>query len=541
MGESTWTWELSADYGRNDTDVRTEGEFRADRLKLALGPSGLDVSGDIVCGKPDAETGLVPPQNAIPGCVPMNLFGGQGPDGTGTITQAMLDYATTTLTDRGYNEQQLYELIFRGDWGAIQDRAIKWAVGVTHRNEKAAARLDPAKLEGTAGNAPTNLDHGGEFRTNEAYAESVVPLLSGLPAAESLNLTGGLRYSDFSSFGSVTTYQAGLMYRPVQSITLRGSYGTVFRAPPIAALYTSNLNAITFFVDPCGNSPTPEQQVHCAAAGVPGGSYVQPENDPTLVVLGGNRDLQPEKGDSVSGGITLAPDWADGLELSIDYWRTSLDDVIVIDPGGQVYLDACADSGVPDACARIRRGPDGSLISVDKRHANGASLVASGYDLDLGYTRPWLGGEFSTRLFASYLEQYDYVPAKGAATLDVAGTEQFPFGALPHWRGLGFLQYSHGDWTGSYQVQYIGTMRECGEDNDPTVFSGCRTIDDRWYQDLRLQYRFVVGPTLTFAISNLGNEDPPRVNFDSSGANTDSAAYPLLGRTYFLQLSYRIE
>jgi outer membrane receptor protein involved in Fe transport len=141
----------------------------------------------------------------------------------------------------------------------------------------------------------------------------------------------------------------------------------------------------------------------------------------------------------------------------------------------------------------------------------------------------------------TYLDQYDYAPVAGAKTLDAAGTD-YPSGALPHWRGLGYAEYSKGPWTGSYQVQYVGTMEECGQDDgDPDTWDGCRTIDDRWYQDVRVQYKFARGPTLSLAIENLAGTDPPRVNFNPSGANTDQTSYDLLGRTYFVSLSYRIE
>ena len=541
VGDSTWSWELSADYGRNETDQTTEGEFRADHLQLALGPSGLDAGGQVVCGRPDAVSGIVPAENVIPGCVPMNLFGGQGPNGRGTITRDMLDYATATLTDQGYNEQQVYELIFRGDWGSVQDRAIKWAAGALHRVETAQDKLDPAKLAGIAGSAPTSLTRSGAFTANEVYAESVVPLLSGLPAAEELVLTGGLRYSDFSSFGSVTTYQGGLMYRPVRGLTLRGGYGTVFRAPPIVALYSSNSNTFDFYNDPCGNDPSPQQTVNCEAAGVPGGSYVQSPDDATAAVIGGNRELKPEKGDSLSAGITLAPEMLSGLQLSLDYWRTSLDDVITVDPYGQTFVDACADSGAADACRRIQRRPDGTLATVDARNANGANLTAAGYDIDLAYSRPAGGGDISTRITATYLAQYDYVPAPGAGTIKAAGTD-WPFGALPRWRGLGYVEYTRDQWSVSYQAQYTGSMHECGTDDGiDLTYDGCRTIDARWYQDVRLQYRMDPGPIISIAVNNLAGTDPPRVNFHRVGGNTDTAAYPLLGRTYYVSLTYRIE
>ena len=428
--------------------MTTEGEFRADHLQLALGPSGLDASGRIVCGARDPVAGIVPAVNVIAGCVPMNLFGGQGPDGKGTITREQLDYATATLVDSGYNEQQIYELIFRGDWGSIQDRAIRWAVGAVHRVETAAARLDPAKLAGTAGNSPTNLNDGGEFTADEAYVETVVPLLANRSAAEQLDVTAGLRQSKFSSFGSVTTYQGGL---DVQALASDHDAWQLRSCVPCAthrrAVHEQSAD-LRLPCRPLRQQPDRQPAVQLRRGGCAWGSYDQPEVDITPAVVGGNRDLQPEEGDSVSAGITLTPPGVPRLEISVDYWRTSLDDVITLDPRGQVYVNACADSGAADACSRITRRPDGTLALVDERHANGASLVAAGYDFDLGYVLETLGGHVVTRVTTTYLDQYDYAPVAGARTLDAAGTD-YPSGALPHWRGLGYAEYSKGPWTGS--------------------------------------------------------------------------------------------
>lgn len=536
-----WQWELSATYGRNDTDVTTQGEFRTDRLLPALGPSGPDAAGRIVCGRRDAATGIVPVANIIPGCVPLNVFGGQGPDGKGTITPDQLDYVTTPLHDQGYNAQQVYELVFRGDWGAIQDRPIRWAVGATHRVETAANQLDPAKLAGVAGGSPTNIADGGQFTANEAYAETVVPLLSGVTAAEDLSLTAGVRYSDFSSFGSVTTYQGGLLYRPVKEVTLRAGYGTVFRAPPITNLFESTSQSTDIFsVDPCGHDPTPEQRVNCAANGVPGGSYVQGEDIEFPYVFGGNPDLQPEQGDSVSAGVTLTPEFAPGLTFSVDYWRTRINDVITLYPDGQLVLDGCANTGIAYACDRIERLPDGNIELLDVTHLNTESLEAAGYDFDLGYTVAAGSGRVTGRLMATYLEQYDLVPFAGADTIGMAGTSDF-LGSFPRWRGLGYIEYKVGGWSASYQLQYIGTMGECSDGSRaPDAYAGCRTIDDVFYSDLRFGYEFDAGPTLTLAVTNATGEDPPRVN-NTNGANTDTSIYQLLGPTYFVSLSYRIE
>ena len=58
-------------------------------MAAAVGPSGPDASGRIVCGTPDPLTGLVPAAAVIAGCVPVDLFGG-----VGTITPDQAAYLT---------------------------------------------------------------------------------------------------------------------------------------------------------------------------------------------------------------------------------------------------------------------------------------------------------------------------------------------------------------------------------------------------------------------------------------------------------------
>jgi iron complex outermembrane receptor protein len=539
---SDWNWELSATYGRNDTTAVTEGDFRIDNMRMAVGPSGPDASGRIVCGDPDPATGVVPDANIVPGCVPINLFGGMGPDGRGTITPEMLDFVTDPLTDEGYNEQQIYELLFRGEWGAIQERPIRWAAGVSYRVESAGNALDPAKISGvTGGGQVTSLTEGGEFTATEAYAETVLPLLADLPGADALNLTAGARLSEFSTFGFVSTFQGGFMYRPLRQLTFRGGYGQVFRAPPVANLYESTLDDFNNVADPCGNNPTPQQQANCTANGVPGGSYVQPEFDSIPIIFGGNQDLQPEEGDSMSAGMTFTPSFLDGFSLSVDYWRTEIDDVITLYPDTGQILQICADEGAAGACDRITRYPDGTIELIDATHVNAASLMSEGWDFDIAYSMPIGPGSLGLRLMATYLSSYDIAPYKGADTVGVAGT-RYTWYSFPRWRGLGYVEYSAGPWFGSWQTQYVGSMEECLFDEflPEDALQGCRTIDDGWYQDLQFGYRMESGPSLTFTVSNLTGEDPPRVNFYPN-ANTDPASYPLLGRTYYVSLSYRIE
>ena len=78
-------WEAYGSYGENQGFQEKYNSHNAARLLVAMGDPA-------VCA-------------ATPSCVPFNFFGGQGPDGTGSITREMLDFFT--FTQRDYSDQTL--------------------------------------------------------------------------------------------------------------------------------------------------------------------------------------------------------------------------------------------------------------------------------------------------------------------------------------------------------------------------------------------------------------------------------------------------
>ena len=84
-----WTWEVALQSAKAEATAVDKGFVALSRLGDALGPSGPDDSGRIVCGSPDPATGRVPAARIIPGCVPLNLFGGAG-----SITEEQLAYVS---------------------------------------------------------------------------------------------------------------------------------------------------------------------------------------------------------------------------------------------------------------------------------------------------------------------------------------------------------------------------------------------------------------------------------------------------------------
>src|SRR6185503_17516897 len=64
------------------------------------------------------------------------------------------------------------------------------------------------------------------------------PLLADRPFVKELGVGGAVRVSDYSSSGSVVSYEGDVRWRPVQSLLFRGSYQRAVRSPNIGELFS---------------------------------------------------------------------------------------------------------------------------------------------------------------------------------------------------------------------------------------------------------------------------------------------------------------
>ena len=278
---SSWTWEVSAAISESDAVTTELGLPLTAPFRAGLGPSGRDASGNIVCGEPDPGSGIVPVDAVIAGCVPINLFGGAG-----SITQEQLEYMAEPIRDTGHNDQRLANVGFEGPWGHTPAGEIRWALGGEFRAESGAYVYDDLRAGGTVSTGLASDIPGGEFKALEGYAEARVPLLDSRSGWGEMSAALGARLSDFDTFGTHTSWHAGLRWQLNGNWAIRADYATLFRAPALSELYETQIIADEIqAVDPCGNDPTPGQQVNCAANGVPGGSYVQGDLESNRVAL----------------------------------------------------------------------------------------------------------------------------------------------------------------------------------------------------------------------------------------------------------------
>jgi outer membrane receptor protein involved in Fe transport len=547
-----WTWQLALESAGAETTALEKGFLSRQRLADALGPSGLDDSGRIVCGSPDPETGRVPAADINPGCVPLDAFGAAG-----SITQEQLAYVIPgTMKNRGTNEQRSAELVLSGPGGQSLGRDVQWVLGADYRREAGSVAPDP--LHAVYSQDPVHYapdlsdpfhvvpelfrftpDVSGAYDAHELFATVQVPLLHDRAWAQDMALNIGVRWSDFSSFDNHTTWQAGLRWQPAEEIALRASYGEVFRAPSLGELFEQPLRIVQFPRDPCGNGPTRAQQANCAANGVPGGAYVQEEGWGLIAVYGGNPELEPETGHTLGVGLVYAPMWAEGLSASIDYFQAKLSNYIstVADPG--VVLAECADRG-SSMCDAITRSDDGHVIELATHYRNFGESEVRALDFAIDWSAMTRFGELQSRVLATYLDRWDKQPFPGGEVYSYAG--RFDDGARPRWRASGHIDWRSGPWMASYAAEYIGSYLEAVQDwpqfgVEFELFD--RRVDPVLYHDIEAGFSFGSGITVRAAITNVTDEDPPYLNI--APANTDVATYRLLGRSYFLELRYEVE
>ena len=538
-----WTLELALQGARSEATGVEKGFLALERLPSALGPSGLDDSGRIVCGSPDPVTGRVPAASIIPDCVPLNLFGGAG-----SITEEQLAYVIPrTMINRGTNEQWHAEFVLSGPGGRMLGRDLQWVLGADYGREAGSLALDPLRNVD-----PTLLfgfrpERSGAYDARELFAAVQVPLLHDQPWARDMALNIGLRWSDFYSFDSHTIWQAGLRWQPAEEVTLRANYGEVFRAPSLAELHEPRVRIDGYLdFDPCGNDPTPTQQANCAANGVPGGAYVQDDRG-FIVLFGGNPGLEPETGHSFGAGLIYTPLWATGLSASVDYFQENHTNHISGAHPGEILFE-CAERG-SSLCEAIRRFPDGRVSQLAAHQHNFGESEVRALDFAINWSAMTRIGEVNSRLLATYLDRWDLQPFPGGEVYSYAGhlreaqrQDQRDAGARPRWRASGHVDWHSGPWMASYAAEYIGSYMERVE---PWPLFGIefepfdRRVDPVLYHDVEAGFTFDSGVTVRAVITNVTDEDPPYLNI--APANTDAVTYRLLGRSYFLELRCRFE
>lgn len=381
----------------------------------------------------------------------------------------------------------------------------------------------------------------------EVFGEVEAPLLVDLPGVRELTLNGSFRYTDYDSYGDDTTYKIGLVYRPIDWVTLRGTYGTSYRAP---ALFEQFVGATTGFLsnanDRCNNYGAPgvnaNRVANCTAEGL--ASDFQSTTSVEVITAGGaDAGLAAETSTNMTVGLVLQPPlpsaWGD-LAFAVDYYEIEVENG-VSRTGASEILTRCYDSNPDDFaadagfCRLVDRDPANNQLTVHDSYVNLATDNVKGLDYTVRYRKDVGPG---TALFNLGVTQYTEISSKLFADDPL---EDFT-GMIdnPEFTGTADLSYAWSEWRVRYGVEWIqGTDSYAYYEEDPATSQYDLATDDYWLHNASVQYS-ADGWTATVGVRNVFNDDPPTISsgvYNRVGNAPLYSGYDYLGRTAFVNLT----
>ena len=496
-------------------------------------------------------------------CVPYNIL--NGPQGA---TQAVIDWVMTTEKHEYKIEQTVFSGIVDGELGFGLDAGnVAFAAGAEFRTEKSDSFFDdltrgvcpvttPDCQEGGLVRDVTSVrqtslvfdpeflvsNSTGTYNVWDVFGEVEVPLVSGVTFAEELTFNAAGRFSQYSNVGDTFTWQAGLVWAPVEDIRFRSTLSRAVRAPNIAELFQPEQAATFRPFDPCdqltidalfaNNDPRAQiRETNCRADGIPVG-YTDPLSARFSGVNSGNPDLTEEEADTFTVGFVFQPTFLEGLTLSVDFWDIQIEDAIAF-VSAQDTVDNCYDSTTfPNQfCALFGRNSDpasaqfNGLNFLKQTQLNFGKLESSGVDFQVAYAFEIGASSFDVGVLGSKVNELDefFDPGDSSAINPELGEIRRP--ELSGNLTLGWALGSVGvRWTSLYQdsqgfsnVEVETAAFEYG----PAGFA-----DEFWSHDISVSWDFRDNIRVFGGINNVTDEIPFRTE----------GAYPVGPRGQYLYL-----
>jgi outer membrane receptor protein involved in Fe transport len=238
-----------------------------------------------------------------------NAFGDWRFEVDGTVSQAL------TVTDVTYtyiptgaleflindyrDKYDTWSADFKADGSlfSLPSGKVRLATGMSYRKDDLISTRDqviPDLGPATHANYSRNVD--------SVFAELFVPIVSreqGYSWARRIDLSLAARYDDYSDFGKTTNPKVGLVWTPVDSLDVRASYGTSFRAPTVLeeSQVTRGIQISNVDLDALNGSLVP------------------------AFYLAGSEPLTAERAKDTSIGFTFKPQSVKGAAITFNYFN----------------------------------------------------------------------------------------------------------------------------------------------------------------------------------------------------------------------------
>ena len=450
----------------------------------------------------------------------LNLFGAGAANSRG-----VLDFVGGGFTDgRDLSQAKSLNALAQGPLIELPGGSLQLAVGAQLRQDTFESRTT---FLGSTVTPIVTVAPARERTIAAAFGELRVPIfgeLNARPGLERLDVSVAARIEDYDDIGSTTNPKVGIVWSPAETVTVRASWGTSFRAASLPQI----------------NDP--------AGAAAPFLTRVDGTSALTLLLVGGNADLKPEQAETFTTGFVISP--TGGARLSLDYFQTDFSDRIaqpvaeningvLSDPDLAAFVTLINPAANPGDLALIRSFaslPGFSTLYpietygaiVDARWVNTGAVAVRGLDLAAAFPVRVGGEEFLLDGSASYILNYDTQTTPTAGIRDVVGLTGYPV----RLRARSGMSWTSGSIDAGMHWNHVASYR----DRLGAKIDALNTADAQigWSP----QSGPMAGLTLNLTVQNLFDADPPFYDA-GSGFGFDPGQANILGRVVALQLIRR--
>jgi iron complex outermembrane receptor protein len=362
-----------------------------------------------------------------------------------------------------------------------------------------------------------------------------------VPVLESLNLTPAVRYDRYSFAGHATaktTQALGVEWRPLETLLVRGSAATSFRAPDLHYVYAGPSGAYYTLTD-----------YYLCRTRQPDVPYSDCDYDRVSVrgTRRGNRELDSETGKSFTYGFVWSP--ASSFDISVDYYdirlssaitdrnldeilRTEADCRLGVTEGG-VAIDPTSPTCVQALALVSRNATDapvapGQINGANTYPINAAALRNAGVDASLNYRLDTDRlGRFAFRFNYTGVLKYTYQQFPGDDPINVRDDRS---NNNLRSKASGSVAWTYGPITTTLFGQRYGSL--------PKYDQSGRYGPSMTY-NLSADWTINEHARLGFAVANLRNTRP---HYDATNPiypYYDQFQFDPIGRQYFIEFAYR--
>jgi iron complex outermembrane receptor protein len=444
---------------------------------------------------------------------------------TNSIFHGSIRKASTTL--KGIDMHASRELF------DLKGGAAALAVGGDFRNYAYEQTPSTAAATGVVYNLNTPATYDMDRDTYGVFAELLAPVVKGL------ELTGAVRYDGFSAIDngvtktkmgnreSATTYKVSARWQPTQSILVRGSYGTGFKAPSMLDIG-----------QPLVNNGFTSGNFDCPIASA---DYCRPGKTQYNQIAGGNADLKPEKSKQFTIGFRMEPTPA--FSFGADLWDVKMRDKVSAISEVQAFADPVKFRNLFTTYTEPATG--NTYWAFKSLSINIGQTHNQGIDWDMTGRKKFDFGNLTSTLAGTYMIKADYtVPG----TSDQWTSNMNHFGITNAVTFRNVVRWTTTLDTGAFSNSIIVNYRNGYTDAEATV----RNMSTNKNEQIRLhvpsfmtfdwQGKWAVNKQVTVrgGIKNLFDRNPPLSLRNSSGHQVgfDPRYADPMGRSFYLTGGY---